>query len=131
MDYGAFIYLEVYSGSCIPSFIGSDGFKVLEVVDGLSSLNGFVFGLVSNDITSFQSLRQLEVCVGRSPAPSGVRISRFPFSLDIRDFLSSCHGTHVWQFEICASFSSRLLGVSEGRVPRVIHASLSVCIDAL
>ena len=36
----------------------------------------FSWGLVSNDITSFQPLCQLGVCVGRFPAPSGVRISR-------------------------------------------------------
>ena len=74
----------------IPSFIGSEGFKVLVVVVAWSFLNGFVLVLVSNDITSFQPLRRLGVCVGRSPAPSGVRISRCLFSLDIRDFLSSC-----------------------------------------
>ena len=36
------------------------------------------------------------------------------FSPDIRDFLSSCHGTYVWRFETCALFSSRLLGVFLG-----------------
>ena len=115
----------------IPSFIGLEGFKILEVVDGLSSLNGFVFGLISNDITSFQPLRRLGVCVGRSPAHSGVRISTCLFSPGIHNFLSSCHGNHVWRFEISASFSSRLLGVSQGHVPWVIPASLSICIGAL
>ena len=114
----------------IPSFIGSEGFKVLVMVDAWSSLNGFVLGLVSIDITSFQPLRRLGVCVGRSPAPSGVRISRCVFSPDICDFLPSGLGSHVWRFEACASFSSRLLGVSQGRFPWVVHASLSVCIDA-
>ena len=114
----------------IPSFTGSEGFKVLEVIDGLSSFNSFVFGLVSNDITSFRSLHRLGICVGCSPAPSGVRISRCLFSPDIRDFLSSCHGNHAWRFEICA-FSSRLLGVSQCRScqPERLHRrSLAIAI---
>ena len=73
-----YILVLVYP-DLIPSFFGLEGFKVLEVVDGLSSLSGYVFGLFSNDITSLQPLRGLGVCVGRSAAPSGVRISRFFF----------------------------------------------------
>ena len=49
-------------------------------------------------------------------------------SPNIRNFFLSCHGNPVWRFKTCASFSSRLLGVSQGRVPWVIHASLRVCI---
>ena len=136
MDYGAFIYLGVYYGSCIsgpyPFLYWFGRLQGLVVVVAWSSLNCFVLVLVSNDITSFQPLRRLGVCFEHSPAPSGVRISRclfFFFYPDMCDFLSSCLGSHVWRFETCASFSSRLLGVSQGRVPWVVHASLSVCID--
>ena len=55
----ALVYLDL-----IPSFIGSEGFKVLEVIDGLSFLNSFVFSLVSNDIASFQPLHRLGICIG-------------------------------------------------------------------
>ena len=50
----ALVYPEL-----IPSCIGSEGFKVLVVVVAWSSLNSFVLVLVSNDIASFQPLRQL------------------------------------------------------------------------
>ena len=45
----------------------------------LSSLNGFVFGLVSNGIASFKLIRQLKVCIGDFPSPSSVHISRCLF----------------------------------------------------
>ena len=124
MDYGAFIYLGVYYGSCIfgpyPFLYWFGRLRGLVVIVAWSSLNDFVLVLVSHDITSFQPLYWLGVYVGRSPVISGVRISRclfFFFSPDIRDFLSSCLGSRVWRFETCASFSSQVLGVSPGLCP--------------
>ena len=85
MDYGAFIYLGVYCGSCIfgpyPFLYWFGRLRGLVVIVAWSSLNDFVLVLVSHDITSFQPLHWLGVYVGRSPAISGVRISRCLFFL--------------------------------------------------
>ena len=91
----------------LPSFVGSEGFKVKEVVDELVISHRFVFSLVSTGIASFKPLCCLGVFIGDSPPTSGMCISRCLFFQTFVDFLLICHGRHVWRFELCASFSSR------------------------
>ena len=69
MGYGVFISpWDVTWLLYIPTLyllcIGSDGFQVLESFMGLSSLNGVVFGLVSNGIASFKPRSCLGVSLG-------------------------------------------------------------------
>ena len=122
--------LALVLSDLLPSFLGSEGFKVLDVVDGLVISQWFCLGSCFQWHHLIQTYTQAEglywgfyrplMCV--SPGAFFFRHSRLP---------SSCHGNHIWRFEICASFSSRRFGVSQGRVPLVFHSSMSACIGAL